>query len=241
MTPTIKNQPTFATLLEENLQSEKNNLSGLLLNTTDNGQTDKQSQGQQDNQSPEQQKPDQILNSDTSADDKQVGKGQSDIVMQDIQDTALVERIFPDILAKLDGPTILKKVDGQQLLEKVLPYLDVKIVSTQRPGQTLNVKPNSITGAIVTSEASCNQGESLTGGGFDSHLGGGYPTLSYKSVSGKRPGVINPAAPDGDQWMHRINIDSDGSVTTFAECLGIAVSVKSPETFAPGGGPLLPP
>ena len=46
---------------------------------------------------------DQYLIVGTSEDDKQVGKAQSDIVTQDIKDTALVERIFPDILAKLDG------------------------------------------------------------------------------------------------------------------------------------------
>src|SRR5919109_3556588 len=58
------------------------------------------------------------------------------------QDKALVDRLFPYIIQKIDGKTLaqkidvatlLQKIDAKTLAAKVLPYLDVNVVAIERP------------------------------------------------------------------------------------------------------------
>ena len=101
--PLIADQYVYATLLEGNIlddQNQQNDLDiiqdevnkDLLIGNTTSQQQD-QVQRQDDN-------PDATPSSgNTKAD--MIPKQQSDIVMQDVQDTALVERVFPMILKRL--------------------------------------------------------------------------------------------------------------------------------------------
>lgn len=145
-----------------------------------------------------------------------MSKEQSDIVMQDIEDTALVERIFPDILAKLDGPTILKKVDGKQLLEKVLPYLDIKVNMRGSQGTEYNVKLGTtgslFLGKTYGSAAQCGQAEIPISGGF--------------VVGGDDTAVRSFGRTSSTGWSVTAHFGDDGRVQAFAECMTIQATAK---------------
>lgn len=160
----------------------------------------------------------------SSSDNGIISKQQSDIVMQSMQDDALVERIFPLIVNKLDGATILKKVDGQQLLEKVLPYLDIKLLARTQLGDAKNVGVTGLKAGVQRSDAHCNAGEIPSGGGFDSNAD---------------TKVLTPSV---DGWYSISSAATDYHIQAVAQCLKIEVGIKSIEASqAPGGSPLLPP
>jgi hypothetical protein len=156
---------------------------------------------------------------DTSLSDNGViPKKQSDIVMQSIQDDALVERIFPLIVNKLDGATILKKVDGQQLLEKVLPYLDIKLVGREQLGTTQVVKLSGLATNYAQTKADCNGDEIASGGGFDT------------------TGKILQSSRSANGWYVRAFSDEDFKLQDNVQCIKIEVGIKPT-----GSSPLLPP
>lgn len=159
-------------------------------------------------------------------DNGQISKQQSDIVMQSMQDDALVKRIFPLIVDKLDGDTILKKVDAQQLLEKVLPYLDVRVSVREEAVPVSTGKGGGI--AVLHSQATCGQGEILVGGGFQGN------TEVSSSSRGESDNTWRV------QGYHPSDIYGSGNILSdlnaVAQCMKVEVDVK-----APGGAPLLPP
>src|SRR5919107_5353541 len=70
----------------------------------------------------------------------------SDVVtaIQIREDRALVDRLFPYIIQKIDGKTLAQKIDAATLLQKidaktlagkVLPFLDIKVTLTYREGE----------------------------------------------------------------------------------------------------------
>jgi hypothetical protein len=70
-------------------------------------------------------------------------------IQQMQRDKQLVDRIFPYIIERIDGKTLAQKIDAATLLQKIddktlaakaLPYLDIKVSTTERDGQTYDVK-----------------------------------------------------------------------------------------------------
>jgi hypothetical protein len=106
-------------------------------------------------------------------------------LLQIQQDKALVDRLFPYIIQKIDGKTLLQKIDARTLAAKVLPYLDIEN----------SVTPNSrgLTTTIVEGQrpfpltSHCAEGSVLTGGGFS---GPGSMINSYVDSQGKAVVVV---------------------------------------------------
>ena len=101
------------------------------------------------------------------------------------QDKALVDRLFPYIIQKIDGQTLLQKIDARTLAAKVLPYLDIEnSVTPSSRGLTTTVgegqRPFPLT-------SHCAEGSVLTGGGFS---GPGSMINSYVDSEGKAVVVV---------------------------------------------------
>lgn len=101
------------------------------------------------------------------------------------QDKALVDRLFPYIIQKIDGQTLLQKIDARTLAAKVLPYLDIEnSVTPSSSGLTTTVgegqRPFPLT-------SHCAEGSVLTGGGFS---GPGSMINSYVDSQGKAVVVV---------------------------------------------------
>ena len=166
------------------------------------------------------------------------------------QDKELVNRLFPYIIQKIDGKTLAQKIDAATLLQKidaktlaakVLPYLDVNVVAIERPGPTYNIDITGLAERRTIAKASCAPEESLIGGGFDrSGSEHAAPFYSHKES------LFNPdtkrwfVPPDTKTWMATTYFESDGSITTYAECLKVELGLN-PTYQAPGGPPLQPP
>jgi hypothetical protein len=168
----IRNQFTYASLLGGDTVSDQNNIGKLLVNETSDGQTIEQGNIPQTEVQQEENPEKQLSAKDRT--EETIPKSQSDIVMQDLKDTALVNRIFPLILKKLDsaallkivdGKQLLEKLDGKQLLEKVLPYLEVKPIVTHIEGESVSkVKAPTLGSAVFAMRASCPEGTAVSGG-----------------------------------------------------------------------------
>jgi hypothetical protein len=79
-----------------------------------------------------------------------------------LEDKQLLDRLFPQII---------KRMDGKTLAAKVLPYLDVSANVIYRDGPTATIKrSNPIIGATgsspFSSTAKCNDGDIVVGSGF---------------------------------------------------------------------------
>jgi hypothetical protein len=106
-------------------------------------------------------------------------------IIQMKQDKALVDRLFPYIIQKIDGKTLLQKIDARTLAAKVLPYLDIEnSVTPSSRGLTTTIgegqRPFPLT-------SNCAEGSVLTGGGFS---GPGSMINSYIDSQGKAVVVV---------------------------------------------------
>ena len=169
-----------------------------------------------------------------------ITKEQSDIVTQDIKDNTLVERIFPHILARLDGPTILKKVDGQQLLEKldgnqllekILPYAKITVKPVTEPlptrvfvGSCPPVPGGMCAGQAVSNVAKCGPEDGVAVGG----------TFDYDIKEGDVD--LKTALSGNDGFTVAGQFDTDGAVRATVICM----KLDAVTTPAPGGDPLFP-
>lgn len=174
---------------------------------------------------------------------------------QAAEDRALVDRLFPYIIQKLDGQTLLQKIDARTLAAKVLPYLDLSASVRLRSGSAgiLNVQDIArdlgLTGPeLRTSTARCNTGETAIGGGFSFQSD---PEDSYVSS-------VSPTQQNG--WHVAAQLGDNGKIQAFVACFTVKAALKSGpvmDTTAisseigkqvggvlpqpPGGPPLQPP
>ena len=161
---------------------------------------------------------------------------------QYMADTELVDRIMPLIVKriddktlaqKIDVATLLQKIDAKTLAAKVLPYLDIKVVVTDRPGQTSIVKIGTLnTRAVGQTFAGCNQDETVVSGGF-------YNEVPQNSEAD--PLIFEKVQ---NQWKTAILFTEDGKVHSYANCLKVGLGLKEEqqlEQLPPGGPPLQPP
>jgi hypothetical protein len=229
LTGSIIGKPVFATLLEKNTLTDQNKIGNLLTpNDTNTDQTNQLDNVLLQNQSDELDR----AKSDV-ANQQKAGP-----IIQGIKDSQLADRIFPLIIAKIDGFTILKKMDGQELLRKILPYVDVKVEVTQPRGNYVSYRTDEDGGKSYTSaDAKCSEEDGvLVGGGFSSDI----------AANDNARGVFYK---DKDLWHVQIPPgppNRGGSVTAFAECIKVELGIKPPESapsviLPPGGGPLVPP
>ncbi|HET6798946.1 MAG TPA: hypothetical protein VFH25_00160 [Nitrososphaeraceae archaeon] len=159
------------------------------------------------------------------------------------QDKALVDRLFPYIIQKIDGKTLAQKIDVATLLQKIdaktlaakaLPYLDNKITITYRAGEKNIQKSN-----FMELKAGCLPEEIAVSGGF----------FNYKnSLVEYRPNkVVSP-----DYWQFEFYGGDHGPAVTSTgvNCLKAELGLLSeprpppplqPPLQPPGGAPLQPP
>src|SRR5918995_1797684 len=52
---------------------------------------------------------------------------QQETLAQATEDKQLLDRLFPQIIKRIDGNTLLQKIDAKTLAAKVLPYLTVNV------------------------------------------------------------------------------------------------------------------
>jgi hypothetical protein len=164
------------------------------------------------------------------------------------EDRALVDRLFPYIIQKIDGKTLaqkidaatlLQKIDGKMLTEKVFPYLDLNVATIERPGQGSNVDITGLKTRTTIVKASCAPGESLVGGAMALH--NVDELLSFRRSE-------QPQEPNS--WAIITSFTSDGSIRSFVECLKVELTLKDVQQLQqqtqqpsqpPGGPPLQPP
>lgn len=158
---------------------------------------------------------------------------------QILTDTLLLDRIFPQIVKRLDGKT---------LATKVLPYLDIKAIVNPRYAQPLEYNaPADVArdlgltgqGPAQISKVGCNEGEMAVGGGFSFR---GDPQDDYLSLSG----------PIGqNEWASGAVFAEGGKIQSYVSCLTINVGLKNLQpqpqpqpaqpSQPPGGPPLQAP
>ena len=149
------------------------------------------------------------------------------------QDKALVDRLFPYIIQKIDGKTLaqkidvatlLQKIDAKTLAAKVLPYLDNKITITYREGEKNMQKSD-----WMDLKAGCLPDEIAVSGGFN----GLYKNGLVKYIPNK---VSSP-----DYWQFTFYGGEQPALTrTGVNCLKAELGLVS-ESPPPGGAPLQPP
>jgi hypothetical protein len=163
------------------------------------------------------------------------------------QDKALVDRLFPYIIQKIDGKilaqkidaaTLLQKIDAKTLTAKVLPFLDIKVNVVEKAGQT--AKRGTNTGLAVLDKsgkgghmyASCGPDEALVSGGFAAPKESVYSFRLYPN-----------------QWYLGASLGPGESAASYANCLHAELSLREeprpppppPPSRPPGGPPLQPP
>ena len=134
---------------------------------------------------------------------------------QILTDALLLDRIFPQIVKRLDGKT---------LATKVLPYLDIRATVNPRYAQPLEynapadvARDLGLTGQepAQISKVGCNEGETAVGGGFSFR---GDPQDDYLSLSG----------PNGqNEWASGAVFAEGGTIQSYVSCLTINVGLKN--------------
>jgi hypothetical protein len=124
------------------------------------------------------------------------------------QDKALVDRLFPYIIQKIDGKTLAQKIDGGLLAQKIFPYLDLISSVTIRYGPYQE----------VVSSARCFPGEKLVGGGYQ--------------YGGDTDAIVTKTYPFSDNqglgWSSTYNAGEifDAKIVSYVTCLSTRIALK---------------
>ncbi len=129
---------------------------------------------------------------------------------QALSDTLFLDRMMPKIIQRIDGATLLQKIDARTLA-KILPYLDLKVSTIVRNGQTYDVKGAGT--KIISLLAQCAPGETIVSGGYITYTSDGEVD-SFKKI-------INPE----NTWEVGATA-SDGQFISYATCLKVALGLQ---------------
>ena len=127
------------------------------------------------------------------------------------QEKELADRLLPHIIQRIDGQTLLQKLDAKTLAAKVLPFLDVKVVITERPGQTSPTKMGAVNIQFATPK--CSGAETAVSAGFTHQVTGDLSLMHFKRE------------PNTNAWQIATIID-DGRLNSFVECLRVGLALK---------------
>jgi hypothetical protein len=145
-------------------------------------------------------------------------------LLQIQQDRALVDRLFPYIIQKIDGKTLAQKIDVNMLIQKIGPkrlaeimlqHTELTFGTSPREGGIVTVKKSGLAQPSVHQAiATCPPGSKITGGGVvimargESAIGGAADNQIIES----RYGLL------GNQWLGVVRMESGGSFYTQAVC-----------------------
>lgn len=155
-------------------------------------------------------------------------------------DNALLDRLFPKIIQRIDGATLLQKIDARTLANKMLPYLDISasVVSRDGPqGVSKGTGPISSTTLPASSVARCNTGEIPVSGGFAFWSDPADSFVNNNGLYQRENG-----------WVTGARMGDEGSIKASVTCLTVKVGLKNAQqpqpqqpSLPPGGPPLRPP
>lgn len=167
---------------------------------------------------------------------KIITQQRAETLAQATEDKQLLDRLFPQIIKRIDGNTLLQKIDAKTLAAKVLPYLDLKVSITERPGQrdTIKIPPLDTVGKIGASAAGCPSDEIIVSSGFTHNNDYGVGGI-VTSMTTPRP--ENWGFPGGG-WLISTRYTDDNQLDFFANCLKVELALKD---VPPGGLSLQPP
>jgi hypothetical protein len=144
-----------------------------------------------------------------------------------------------------DQKRIMQTIQDKQLLDRLMPEiikrLDVKLILTQRPGQTMDRQVSGLlaSGGAAWGKASCQPGETAVSAGFTHQLSGGTEQSIFTLMRND---------PNSNAWDITTSLDGSGKIRTYAECLKVVLSLKDAQqpqaqqpSPPPGGPPLRPP
>ena len=137
---------------------------------------------------------------------------QVETLNQAMADKQLLDRIFPQIV---------KRIDGRTLAAKVLPYLDLKVVLTQRPGEYVTNYYSK-----AAEHASCPPGETAVSAGFTNDLRTNDLYMNQPKPTGQSIDTFQRNSQYPNIWNIRTSIPGAGSLFTYAECLTIKPVLK---------------
>jgi hypothetical protein len=138
---------------------------------------------------------------------------------QYVQDTELVDRIFPLIIQKIDGrtlaqkidvATLLQKIDAQTLAAKVLPYIQVVVPVRDVYGPLLKVSKSGFApDTFERTSAKCPTGDTAVGGGL----------LITTQAGGNGDNGIASLAPRASIVDGLAKMGKSGEIMAVAKCL----------------------
>jgi hypothetical protein len=171
---------------------------------------------------PQQQQPQQQLQSAptlgkrlTGPQGQQQQQSNTGTLVQIQQDKALVDRLFPYIIQKIDGNTLIQKIGPKRLAEIMLQHTQLRFGTEPREGGVVTVKKDTFAQPSVhQSIATCPPGSKITGGGVvimargENAIGGAADNQIIES----RYGLL------GNQWLGVVRMESGGSFYVQAVC-----------------------
>jgi hypothetical protein len=179
---------------------------------------------------PQQQQPQQQLQSAptlgkrlTGPQGQQQQQSNTGTLVQIQQDKALVDRLFPYIIQKIDGQTLLQKIDAKTLAAKILPHIQVKISGALSTSEFIKVSKGATDSDTYHHVyAKCQPGELLWGGG-------GHVRDRYLNDWRRGPEdnwlVETGIAETGNQWKITAKMSSAGDIYAEAICRKISLGL----------------
>jgi hypothetical protein len=139
------------------------------------------------------------------------------------QDKALVDRLFPYIIQKIDGQTLLQKIDAKTLAGKLLPHIRVTLDGAISTSDRIEVRKGATDSDTYHHVyAKCAPGTILWGGG-------GHVRDSYLNDWRRSPEdnwlVETGIAETGNQWKITAKMSSSGDIYAKAICRKISVAL----------------
>jgi hypothetical protein len=134
------------------------------------------------------------------------------------------------IVPKTIDPTAQRALEDRQLLDRLMPEIikriDVKLVLTQRPGQTGEMKAGFLSGrGAAWGKAGCPPGETAVSAGFTHRLNSGTEQSIFN---------LRKDDPNSNAFDITTSLDGSGTLFTYAECLKVQLSLRPLTAHQPG-------
>jgi hypothetical protein len=148
-------------------------------------------------------------------------------------DQALLDRLFPHIIGKLDGETLAQKIDaetlinkigGKRLAEIVLPHIQVSVGAAPAYTQKTTVNKDALAPDTyhTVSVATCPPGTRVFGGG-------GHVldrSLNNPRNNAEDNQIVESGVSDRGGWKITAKMSSSGDVYGYALCGKATLSIR---------------
>jgi hypothetical protein len=145
------------------------------------------------------------------------------------EDQALLDKLFPHIIRKLDGKilaqkidteTLINKIGGRRLAEIVLPYIQVSVGAAPAYTQKTTVNKDAFApDSYHTVSAMCPPGTRVFGGG---HVLDG--SLNNPKNDAEDNQLVESGIGDREGWKITAKMSSSGEVYGYALCGKLSLS-----------------